>query len=562
MRENLRCGLCSIVLLLSALPACAAGPQGPAGRFSSNTAAAQYHVMVGELAAARAHPQQAAEQFLAAHELTGDVELAQRAAAHALASHNDALILKTARRWLTAEPSSLDARELIARAALRTGDRAEVLAQCDGMVRDHAGGEADGYRHCALLLAQEPAHSATALNVFEQLLTKRPPSTGGVYAHGLLALRAGQFDVAERAARAALELQPDSSDARFLLAGVQVKQGRIADADATAEPLFRDNPAANDLRMGYARLLLEARQAESAARQFREVLKQNPDQTDAAVGLGLFALEAGRLDEAAGYFKPLAAAGPRRSDAAYYLGRIAQNQQRPADALNWYAQVDAGPQAFDALLRRADLLAADQRTDQALQLLQERREDYPPLTARLAPVQAELLLDAGRDADAKTLLDEALDDWPQQPDLLYARSLVHEKMQQPQQAEADLRQLLAVKPDDARSLNALGYLLTVHTQRYAEARGLIARALELEPDDPAIMDSMGWVLFRLGQPRDARVWLEKALARFHDAEIAAHLGEVLWHLGEKDQARQLWQAALRDAPDHAVLRETVQRLAP
>jgi Flp pilus assembly protein TadD len=171
-----------------------------------------------------------------------------------------------------------------------------------------------------------------------------------------------------------------------------------------------------------------------------------------------------------------------------------------------------------------------------------------------------LLLDAGAGKDALALYDQALRENPGEGDLLYGRSLVHERLKDVASAEADLRRIIATDADDARAMNALGYMLTVHTERLAEARKLVARALELTPDDAAVIDSMGWIEFRQGRHREARALLEKAFGKVKDPEIAAHLGEVLWTLGERDRARAIWQAGLSKDPEHRVLRDTVQRL--
>jgi Flp pilus assembly protein TadD len=157
--------------------------------------------------------------------------------------------------------------------------------------------------------------------------------------------------------------------------------------------------------------------------------------------------------------------------------------------------------------------------------------------------------------------DQALREHPAEPDLLYGRSLVHERLQDVGAAEADLRRILQDDADDARAMNALGYMLTVHTERLDEARKLIKRALELSPDDAAVIDSMGWVEFRQGRPHEALALLEKAFSKNQDPEIAAHLGEVLWTLGRRDQARAIWEAALTRDPEHRVLRDTVDRLS-
>jgi tetratricopeptide (TPR) repeat protein len=206
------------------------------------------------------------------------------------------------------------------------------------------------------------------------------------------------------------------------------------------------------------------------------------------------------------------------------------------------------------------MLARLKRIDKARAELENLRRQFPPLASRFDAIEGEILLGAGEPAKALAIFDTALVNHPEDPDLLFGRSLVHDKLGHTELAETDLRQLLVLNKDDARALNALGYLLTLNTTRLEEARELLTRALALDPEDGAIIDSMGWLQFRLGNLEEARRLLQKAYAIAPDAEVAAHLGEVLWNLGEKDQARSVWQAAQKEAPDHEVLRDTVNRL--
>ncbi len=186
----------------------------------------------------------------------------------------------------------------------------------------------------------------------------------------------------------------------------------------------------------------------------------------------------------------------------------------------------------------------------------------PGMQLQLLLVGADILLQSDQPEAALALYEQGLQAFPDEPDLLYGRSLAHEQLGQVDAAIADLRTMVAQDADDARALNALGYILTNHTDRYEEARGYIARALELRPNDPAVIDSMGWVEFRLGNLDAAAELLRRAYAQFQDPEIAAHLGEVLWQLGERDEARRVWDTALAEHPEHGTLQETVTRLAP
>jgi tetratricopeptide (TPR) repeat protein len=194
--------------------------------------------------------------------------------------------------------------------------------------------------------------------------------------------------------------------------------------------------------------------------------------------------------------------------------------------------------------------------------LEQLREQYPPLATRFYLAEGEILVDAGELDDAIDVYTTALNGNEEDSELRYARALVHERLQHIDAAEADLHAVLARNPNDARALNALGFMLVVHTTRLSEAEKLINHALELTPDEPAVIDSLGWLRFRQGRSTEAVNLLARAYDRFPDPEVAAHLGEALWTAGEHGKAQTVWNRALESAPDSPVLRETVKRLNP
>ncbi|HKY90585.1 MAG TPA: tetratricopeptide repeat protein [Nevskiaceae bacterium] len=519
----------------------------------------QLHVMAGELAAGRGQPKVAAEEFVKALEIQPDAQLAARATQLALSADDAPLALRAARRWLSLEPNSLDAREVIARLSLRAGDIEETYNQGVAIVDGHAGGEAEGFRHVALLLSAEPGQKDAVQGVMKRLVDRKPDLAAAHYALALVALRYEDFPVAEASARRSLELQ-ESRESKLLLVGVLVRQAKLPEADKLMGELIATAKEPSDLRLTYAKLLLESGERDHARTQLEETLKADPKSDDARYALGVLAFNDGKLDEAEAYFKPLAADPDRGADAEFQLGRIDEARKKFPEALAHYEKVVSGGQAIDAAVRRAAVMTRMGKVEEARASLDQIRRQFPPLALRITLAEAEMLAEADRFDDALSVYAAGLTRDPSDADLLYGRSLVHERMNKFDLAEADLRKILASDPDDARAMNALGYMLTVNTQRFDEARKLITRALELSPDDAAVIDSMGWVEYKLGNTAAAKTWLEKAINRLPDPEIAAHLGEVLWALGEKDQARAVWEKALAREPDHRVLQDTVDRL--
>ncbi|MFI4981319.1 MAG: tetratricopeptide repeat protein, partial [Nevskiales bacterium] len=423
----------------------------------------------------------------------------------------------------------------------------------------HPGGVDDGFHHVALLLQQEPAQATAAMALMDRLVSQYPKQAGAYQAQGLLALRYGKIDVAERAARQAIAIKP-SKEASLLLVGALVKKGDIAGADQVMDGVLKNNPDANEVRLGYARLLIESDQRQHGREQLEKLLKEEPGNVDAHFNLGLLAIDDRKLDEAEAHFLVVAKKPDRVGDAEYFLGRVAELRHQPKQALAHYEKVSNGQQGLDAAVRRAAMLAKLGRLDDARTILEALREQFPPLADRFLMAEGEILLEAGAYDDALELYGEALKETPDDTDLLYSRSLVYERMGRVGDSESDLRKILDKAPDDARALNALGYTLTVHTDRLDEADKLVSKALTLTPDDPAVVDSMGWLRFRQGRAQDALPLLQKAYSEFPDSEVAAHLGEVLWAVGSKEQANSLLTQAAKADPDNAQLRDTLKRL--
>lgn len=522
-------------------------------------AAAELHLMAGELAAGRNQPGIAARELLLALKVFQDKELASRATTYALAAGDADLALAAATRWLELDGSAMEAREIIARMALLKGDAAETYAQGIEIVKADKQGAANGLLQIARILSQSNAAQAdVAIKVMSKIVALYPDLSAGQHALALVALRYNNLDLADDASIKASRLEPDNREHALLRIGVLVKQKKLQDADKAFATLLKDEKNPSELHMGYVKLLLESNQQDHAREQLQALLKEEPEYPDALYALGILSLNDKDYETAENQFKPLLS-GNRAQEAAFQLGRLAEAKGDYAGALEYYSRVLKGNLVIDASIRRAYALAGLKQLDAAQQLMAQMREQLPHLASRLYLAEADLMAQ-NRELDrALAIYDAGLKHEPDDEELLYGRSIVYERQNKVKLAEKDLRAMVAKDAKDARALNALGYMLTVHTQRYSEARRLIARSLELNPGDPAVMDSLGWVQFKLGKKKEALALLKAAYDQFPDAEVAAHLGEVLWALGDKEQARTIWQKALKDAPDHEVLNETIKR---
>lgn len=524
-------------------------------------AALNYHILAGEMAAQRGVYDEAAAQFLQAAALSEEPELAEKAARFALYSGGVDAARLAVDYWIAWQPGALPARELALNLYLARDDRVAVMSHAKAIINLHPEGSAAGFRTVALILSSDPGKADLALGLLRDLVSEYASSEEARYALALAALRLERFDTAISESEAVITSRRDWVDAYLLKATAEVRAGRLDDADITMKRVRTLDPRNEKVILDYARLLLDSGYEKRAAREFTRVLTVSRNNTDALYALGLLSLDSNKFDTAYSYFKRMYESVDTQNsgEAAYFLGVTEESRQNYQEALDWYTQINTGNFVFEASQRRAYMYYKLGDLDKARQYLRQLRLLYPRQELKLILTEADLLYEERDYTAAVELYDEALAQFPEDTDLLYGRALILSELNHIDRAEADLRLILKEQPNDSRSLNALGYILTNHSTRFEEALGYITAALEQAPDDAAILDSMGWVQYRLGNLDTSLKYLENAYQRQRDAEIAAHLGEVLWKMGNTQKARKIWQDALEQNPDHPVLNETIQR---
>jgi len=392
----------------------------------------------------------------------------------------------------------------------------------------------------------------------EALIERFPERADAHQALAMLAAGLSHPEVAERAARRAMALRPDWDEPRLLLVRLLLSDDKRAEARALLESFVEANPGARSLKMLYGQLLVDEREFSSARQVFESMLREYPKDPDILFAVGILSLQLEDLAGARLHFGRLYETGQRQDEAAFYLGQTAERAEDIATALDWYARV-GGAHADDARVRLAFLRAKRGEVSQAREILQQMRDQSSDNALALFMVEAEILEEVGRSEEARAVYDEALAVFPENDSLLYARGLHAMKHGWIELGERDLRQIIASDPEHADALNALGYTLADQTDRFEEALALIERAHALKPDEPAILDSLGWVYYRLGDLERALEYLQQANALLQDGEIAAHLGEVLWALGRHAEAWAVWDKAVAADPDHVYLQAVVSR---
>lgn len=369
----------------------------------------------------------------------------------------------------------------------------------------------------------------------------------------------GQLDASLDALAEVLRREPTEERALVLWSQIKINRGD-KDAFEKLKQVLDDLPDAQGLRLQYARLLASQSLLDPAREQFHLLLTQAPRNGDYLFALALIEMEADNFQAAAEHFQDLIALGQRLDEAYYFLGRVAEEQLAIDAAIDAYTQVGPSREFIDAKRRMGHLLLDDGDRPRYAQAFNDTRQQYPGQAERVYMLEASLLGEREDFALAIDVYTKALAIFSQSFSLQYARAMTFEQLNDIAAAEQDLRAIIARDPSNATTLNALGYTLTVHTNRYAEAAELIERAHNISPDEAAILDSLGWVYFKLQRYDDASAYLQRAYRLLPDPEIAAHLGETLWTMGRVDDALAIWRDSLARQPNNPQVNDTMLRL--
>jgi tetratricopeptide (TPR) repeat protein len=525
-----------------------------------------YKLTKAELDFKRGQWQSAYISMMVLAQQTRDPRLARRSAEMALAAKQGGEALAAIRLWRELAPESDEAVQYFLGFAVLGDDLTEseqVFAQRLGAAPPEARGLVMFQMQQYLLRAKD---KAAAFALMERVLA---PYGTTMESHLVLAQAAYAAENRDRAlaeAKRALELKPDSELSVLTLAQV------MGDADAAGQlfaGFLKKNPTAREVRAAYARLLVEQKRYDQARAQFEQMLKDEPDNPGTLYALGIMSIQAGDQKSAEQYLRRFVTVlgegdDPDRdpSKGLMLLAQIAEEQGDFNGALGWLDKVSSeDPRLYmTSRLKRAHLTARKGELERARTMLHEIAAVDPAEQAEVLQTEGQLLRDAGRGAEAYRLLADAVQRFPDSPDLLYDFALAAEKQDKPEEMETALRKVMAAVPDNHHAYNALGYSLAERNVRLDEAHALVDKALQMAPNDPYIMDSMGWVQFRLGRLDEAETTLRKAYTLRNDAEIAVHLGEVLWQRGKRDEAHKLWREARAKDPKNDVLRDTLARL--
>ena len=522
-----------------------------------------YSILVAELAIQRGDPELAYSHYMYGASLSGDARAAQQATRIATSMRDVDRSIAAVERWIALAPNALQARATAVMLYLQAEQLDPATEHLRALVKISQALRQDGFMRAVAVISRS-SNQQLGLQVMRRLVDDYPNEQQARYALALVAAATKQYAVAEKEIRGLLDTYPDRAKVYILLSNILNSQGRAADAEQVLKKALADEPENRLLLTAYARILMASQKLQLAHEQFQKIEQLMPGDPDVLYTLGILSLELKQLVESRRYLQRLidGEKGSRLGDAAYFMGRTYEIEDQPEKAIPWYEQVSSGEYVAEARTRIAWLLALSGEVGRAREMLQQLRATMPHHAESLFVAEGEILQELGLYEDVIVLCGKALEQYPNSQSLRYLRALNAAPLNQLDLLERDLTAILQKNPEHADALNALGYTLADQTERYQEALGYIQRALALQPEAAAIIDSMGWVQYRLGNYAEALRYLRQAMESMPDPEVAAHLGEVLWVLGEHEEAAKIWRDSMAQHPKNRHLLDVMQRFNP
>ncbi len=519
-----------------------------------------FKILLAEIAGQRGKIDIAVDNYLDLAKSTRDPAVIERATRISVYARDNESAYEAASLWVEVDPKNPDAHQVLTVMTLREGNIDQALHHLEVLLENSHGQFDQKLWMIANFLGRED-DKAAVLQLMERLMENHMDDAEAMFAFAHVTARMGDMERSQDLLERVLELKPDNDAAAMTYLALLQKKGESNKALEWIESALKDKKDDFNMRMAYARLLTEAKRFDDARRQFEILSAQAPNNVDVLYALGLLYLQTNRLDEAEKYFLRLTGLKKRVFDANYYLARIAEERDQLNKASDLYQGVHGGENYLDARIRLSLILAKQGDVDKALSNIRSIQKSKGANRLILIQAEGEILINAKRYQEAMDFFNRAIEE-KSHADILYSRAMLAEKMGRMDLLESDLKTILEEDANNATALNALGYTLADRTDRYEEAYGYIQRAYELSPGDFYILDSMGWVLYRLGRLDEAVEYLQKALVLRNDPEIAAHLGEVLWVRGDKQAAKDIWDTALKDTPTDDRLLNVIKRFKP
>lgn len=521
-----------------------------------------YRYLVGEIAGQRGDIGTSGAIFYDLARTERDARLAERAAKIAAYANISNLAVPAIQLWAELDPGSTEAQQAMTEMLIATGKLDETRPYLSKLLTKEET-RASGFLYLNTLLSRSP-DKAAVLELVQFLAQPYPDSAEAQFAVAQAAWIANKDGDALAAINKAETLHAGWDVAALLKGQILYRESPQAAIDYYYG-FLKSHPQSNEVRINLAKLLVNQKQFEAAKKEYPLIIEQSksnsPKNTaDVTAVIGLLSYQSADYISAQNYFQQALAMDFKDADQLYlYMGQTSEKLDQNESAAGWYKKIALGPRYLEAQLSLANLAARTQSADVAIEILDELADLNTEQQIIVIQAQASILVRAKRDQEAFDLLEKAVKNLPNTPELVYDYALAAERMKKFDLMESELRRTIAEKPDFAAAYNALGYSFADRNIKLNEAIKLIEKALELSPNDHYMLDSLGWAHFRKGNLDKAIQYLQEAYAINPDPEIAAHLGEVLWHKGQHDQAKKIWNDALSAHPDNEVLVTTANK---
>lgn len=518
-----------------------------------------FTLLTAELAGQRGQYDIALDGYIEVAKRTQDAKFSERAVMIAMYVKNSNKTKEALGLWLRQDPKNLSARKIAALLALRSGNKLEATEHLNAMLIY----DATGFESALLELAgviQKEGRVDIIYDVLDELSKQHKDNAEIYFIQSLLALQKKDKNLAETKIQQTLRLKPDLEKAVILQAQIAVFGGDFNKAKLLLSDASDKYPNNSKINRMLAQILIKTGGYKEAIELYKKIILADPKDFESQFAEGLVHLQLDQDQQAEDVFKKMLEQPDWRYQACFYLGKLEEKQGNEKKALSWFDQVTEGPFAFDASVSAISLLQKEKHLEEAGSRLSLLQMKFPRQKLQLVLVQAELYNQQKKYDEAISTLSNALTDFPNQKELLYTRALILERINKLDLAEIDLKKILAIDPNNFEALNALGYTLLNNSGRYVEAEKLLQKALDLEPNEAVIIDSFGWLQFKLGHLDQALKYLQQAYERQPENEIAAHLAEVLWVLGRKDEARTVFERAIKGSPDDEYLQDFKKRI--
>lgn len=518
-----------------------------------------YTLLTAELAGQRGQYDIALEGYLIAAKKSKDPKFAERAVMIAMYTKDNAKTNEALDLWLKLDAKNQAARKIATLVAIRAGDRALAVEQLNAVL----GMDPDAFEGVLLeltaLLEKEGKQSEVS-EVLEALLAKHPDNADISFIQALLAIQNKDKKLAEMKINQALKLKPDWDKALILKAQISILSGDLGVAKSLLTQASIKFPTNLKISKMLAQVLIKSNQFKEALGLYHKIVVNNPADVESQMAEALVYMQLNQTDEAEAIFKKFENQSEWKYQSYFYLGKIKEKQGQIKKAIALFDKVSDGAFAFDAGISVVSLLQKDKQFDEVDLRLSSLQAKFPKQKIKLMLIQSEFYSQQKEYEKSLVLLNRALADYPNQKEFLYARALIAEHLNKMDIVEGDLKKILEVEPNNVEALNALGYSLLNRPDRYSDAEKYLKKAIFLAPNEAVIVDSYGWLQFKLGNAGEALELLQRAYEKQKENEIAAHLAEVLWALGKKEEAEKLFNQVVRENPNDEYLKDVGKRI--